>query len=140
LDFAAVGVSLGTYRVAVAFEKTALGVCVSAQPRHSTIRYACLRDKITNPVGQIWSDAMMLKHIGYPEAGVAVVKAIETVLRERLHNPDLGGKASTEGGLCNRSGGLLSSWAASLRCSIRRVGLKRSRIEMRRQVLSYQHH
>lgn len=52
--------------------------------------------KIANPIGQIWSGAMMLDHLGYPEAGAAVVKAIEAVLREGPHNPDLGGKASTE--------------------------------------------
>lgn len=52
--------------------------------------------KIANPIGQIWSGAMMLDHLGHPEAGAAVVKAIETVLREGPHNPDLGGKASTE--------------------------------------------
>jgi tartrate dehydrogenase/decarboxylase/D-malate dehydrogenase len=51
--------------------------------------------KIANPIGQIWSGAMMLDHLGHPEAGAAVVKAIETVLREGPHNPDLGGKAST---------------------------------------------
>jgi tartrate dehydrogenase/decarboxylase/D-malate dehydrogenase len=39
---------------------------------------------------------MMLDHLGHPEAGAGVVKAIETVLREGPHNPDLGGKASTE--------------------------------------------
>jgi tartrate dehydrogenase/decarboxylase/D-malate dehydrogenase len=52
--------------------------------------------KIANPIGQIWSGAMMLDHLGHPEAGAAVVKAIETVLREGPHNPELGGKASTE--------------------------------------------
>lgn len=51
--------------------------------------------KIANPIGQIWSGAMMLEHLGHPEASAAVVKAIETVLREGPHNPDLGGKAST---------------------------------------------
>jgi tartrate dehydrogenase/decarboxylase/D-malate dehydrogenase len=52
--------------------------------------------KIANPIGQIWSGAMMLEHLGHADAGAAVVKAIETVLREGPHNPDLGGKASTE--------------------------------------------
>ena len=51
--------------------------------------------KIANPVGQIWSGAMMLDHLGCPEAGAAVVKAIETVLQEGPKTPDLGGKAST---------------------------------------------
>ncbi len=52
--------------------------------------------KIANPIGQIWSGAMMLDHLGHPEAGAAVVRAIEAVLREGPHNPDLGGKASTD--------------------------------------------
>ena len=50
---------------------------------------------IANPVGQIWSGAMMLDHLGCPEAGAAVVKAIETVLQQGPKTPDLGGKAST---------------------------------------------
>jgi tartrate dehydrogenase/decarboxylase/D-malate dehydrogenase len=52
--------------------------------------------KIANPIGQIWSGAMMLEHLGYPEAATAVVTAIEQVLLNGPHNPDLGGKASTE--------------------------------------------
>ena len=51
--------------------------------------------KIANPVGQIWSGAMMLDHLGCPDAGAAVLKAIETVLQEGPKTPDLGGKAST---------------------------------------------
>jgi tartrate dehydrogenase/decarboxylase / D-malate dehydrogenase len=51
--------------------------------------------RIANPVGQIWSGAMMLDHLGCPEAGAAVVKAIERVLQEGPRTPDLGGKAGT---------------------------------------------
>ena len=51
--------------------------------------------KIANPIGQIWAGAMMLDHLGCPEAGAAVVKAIETVLSEGPKTPDLGGKANT---------------------------------------------
>ncbi|HEX9465438.1 MAG TPA: tartrate dehydrogenase [Alphaproteobacteria bacterium] len=51
---------------------------------------------IANPIGQIWSAAMMLDHLGHPEAGAAVVKAIETVIAETsLRTPDLGGKTKT---------------------------------------------
>ena len=51
---------------------------------------------IANPVGQIWSAAMMLDHLGEPEAGKAIVTAIETVLAdEKLRTRDLGGKADT---------------------------------------------
>ena len=52
--------------------------------------------KIANPVGQIWSGAMMLEHLEHPEAAAAIVNAIEKILRSGPHNPDLGGKASTE--------------------------------------------
>lgn len=51
---------------------------------------------IANPIGQIWSAAMMLDHLGEKEAGAAIVTAIETVLAdERLRTRDLGGKADT---------------------------------------------
>ena len=52
--------------------------------------------KIANPIGQIWSGAMLLEHLGYAEAGVAIVRAIEQVLLVGPRTPDLGGKASTE--------------------------------------------
>jgi len=53
---------------------------------------------IANPIGQIWSASMMLDHLGQPEAGAAVVKAIETVLSESGAplTPDMGGKANTQ--------------------------------------------
>lgn len=51
---------------------------------------------IANPVGQIWSAAMMLEHLGEAEAGKAVVKAIEIVLaEEKLRTGDLSGRANT---------------------------------------------
>lgn len=51
---------------------------------------------IANPIGQIWSGAMMLEHLGYPEAAAAVEAAIETVLAEPvLRTPDMGGRATT---------------------------------------------
>jgi len=52
---------------------------------------------IANPVGQIWSGAMMLEHLGEAEAGRAIVTAIETVLAEPgLRTRDLGGRADTK--------------------------------------------
>ncbi len=52
---------------------------------------------IANPVGQIWSAAMMLDHLGHREAHDAIMRAIETVIRERDSlTPDLGGSASCE--------------------------------------------
>jgi tartrate dehydrogenase/decarboxylase / D-malate dehydrogenase len=50
---------------------------------------------IANPVGQIWSAALMLEHLGYAEASHAVVGAIERVLSEGPRTADLGGSAST---------------------------------------------
>jgi tartrate dehydrogenase/decarboxylase/D-malate dehydrogenase len=52
---------------------------------------------IANPIGQIWSGAMMLDHLGHPEAAAAIITAIETVLRDSdVKTPDMGGKATTE--------------------------------------------
>jgi len=51
---------------------------------------------IANPIGQIWSGAMMLDHLGHPDAAQAVVHAIEDVLREGPRTADLGGKATTK--------------------------------------------
>ena len=52
---------------------------------------------IANPIGTIWSVAMMLEHFGSPEAARAVEKAIETVVGGNgPRTPDLGGKASTQ--------------------------------------------
>lgn len=53
---------------------------------------------IANPIGQIWSGAMMLDHLGEAEAGAMVLAAIEAVLRDpqAVLTPDLGGKGSTE--------------------------------------------
>ncbi len=52
---------------------------------------------IANPIGQIWSAAMMLDHFGQPEAGAAVLGAIERVLSaaDSPRTPDLGGGATT---------------------------------------------
>ena len=52
--------------------------------------------KIANPIGQIWSGAMMLEHLGHADAANAIVRAIEKVLAEGPRTPDIGGKASTE--------------------------------------------
>ncbi len=51
---------------------------------------------IANPIGQIWSGAMMLDHLGHPEAGAAILAAIESVLRDGPRTRDLGGTASTQ--------------------------------------------
>ena len=51
---------------------------------------------VANPVGQIWSGAMMLEHLGCRDAAEAIVRAIETVLAGGPRTRDIGGKASTQ--------------------------------------------
>ena len=52
---------------------------------------------IANPIGQIWSGAMMLEHLGHTDAAAAIEKAIEEVLAGGgPKTPDLGGQATTE--------------------------------------------
>lgn len=51
---------------------------------------------IANPVGQIWTGAMMLEHLGHREASDAIIRAIAEVLaNEALRTRDLGGRADT---------------------------------------------
>ena len=52
---------------------------------------------IANPIGQIWSGAMMLEHLGHADAARAVETALETVLADADSlTPDMGGTATTE--------------------------------------------
>ncbi len=51
---------------------------------------------IANPIGQIWSGAMMLEHLGHAEAAATVIAAIEEVLSIGPRTRDLGGSASTQ--------------------------------------------
>ncbi|SMC52114.1 tartrate dehydrogenase [Polynucleobacter kasalickyi] len=54
---------------------------------------------IANPIGQIWSAAMMLEHLGHVEASTAIVNAFEKVLAAGPDHapltPDMGGKGTT---------------------------------------------
>lgn len=51
---------------------------------------------IANPIGQIWSAALMLEHLGHDAAAAAIIDGIEALLRDGgPRTPDLGGKAST---------------------------------------------
>ena len=51
---------------------------------------------ICNPIGQIWSAAMMLDHLGESDAGGAILRAIETLLTEAgPRTRDIGGTANT---------------------------------------------
>jgi tartrate dehydrogenase/decarboxylase/D-malate dehydrogenase len=52
---------------------------------------------IANPIGQIWSAAMMLDHFGETNAAAAIERAIEDVLTKPEYlTPDVGGKATTQ--------------------------------------------
>ncbi len=51
---------------------------------------------IANPIGAIWAAALMLEHLGQPDASGEIVSAIEKVLAgARARTPDLGGTATT---------------------------------------------
>lgn len=51
---------------------------------------------IANPIGQIWSGALMLRHLGASEAADAVENAIAATLAESaVRTPDIGGSSST---------------------------------------------
>src|SRR6202048_468198 len=52
---------------------------------------------IANPVGQIWSGALMLRHLGEEQAASAVETSIAQVLRTaKARTPDIGGNAGTK--------------------------------------------
>jgi tartrate dehydrogenase/decarboxylase/D-malate dehydrogenase len=71
------------------------------QPTHGTAPDIAGRG-IANPIGQIWSGAMMLEHLGEAEAAAAIVAAIERALAEpAARTGDLGGRANTE--ICGRA-------------------------------------
>ena len=50
---------------------------------------------IANPIGQIWSGAMMLDALGRPAAAAHLVAAFEAALADGVRTRDLGGDAST---------------------------------------------
>jgi tartrate dehydrogenase/decarboxylase/D-malate dehydrogenase len=51
---------------------------------------------IANPVGAVWSAALMLEHLGHPDAAGEVLSAIEATLASSdTRTADLGGSAST---------------------------------------------
>jgi tartrate dehydrogenase/decarboxylase/D-malate dehydrogenase len=52
---------------------------------------------LANPIGQLWSTAMMLDHLGHPAWSEALEDAIaETVADPEKRTPDVGGTATTE--------------------------------------------
>ncbi|MFY0598827.1 MAG: tartrate dehydrogenase [Cyclobacteriaceae bacterium] len=51
---------------------------------------------IANPIGSIWSGAIMLDHLGETDAAAEIVKAIEATTESGLLTVDLGGTAKTK--------------------------------------------
>jgi tartrate dehydrogenase/decarboxylase / D-malate dehydrogenase len=52
---------------------------------------------IANPIGQILSGALMVHHLGYPDAARTIEKAVEGAVADRkIRTRDLGGEASTQ--------------------------------------------
>ena len=52
---------------------------------------------IANPIGQIWSGAMMVRHLGVPDAANAVEDAIAQILAQsKVRTPDIGGTSTTK--------------------------------------------
>ena len=49
-----------------------------------------------NPAGAIWAGALMLEHLGFPEAGRRVLSVLEGTLEAGTKTRDLGGTSTTE--------------------------------------------
>jgi tartrate dehydrogenase/decarboxylase / D-malate dehydrogenase len=50
---------------------------------------------VANPMAQVYSAAMMLDHLGQPEAAAEITAAVDGVLRDGIRSRDLGGTANT---------------------------------------------
>ncbi len=51
---------------------------------------------IANPIGAIWTGAMMLEHLGYADAAADLMRAFQDVTASGVRTRDLGGTASTD--------------------------------------------
>ncbi len=51
---------------------------------------------IANPIGALWTGALMLEHLGEMDAALRLMQAVECVTGAGVHTPDLGGKATTK--------------------------------------------
>ena len=54
------------------------------------------RKGVENPSGAIWAGALMLEHVGHPDAGERVLAALEDTLAGGTKTRDLGGFATTQ--------------------------------------------
>jgi tartrate dehydrogenase/decarboxylase / D-malate dehydrogenase len=53
--------------------------------------------RVANPIGEIWSAAMLIEFLGEAKAAERIESATEQILQEaRVRTPDLGGRASTQ--------------------------------------------
>ena len=52
---------------------------------------------IANPIGQVWTGALMLRHLGYPAAAARIETAIGEIILAGDLTPDMGGSLSTAG-------------------------------------------
>jgi tartrate dehydrogenase/decarboxylase / D-malate dehydrogenase len=50
---------------------------------------------IANPIGAIWSAALMLEHLGLMDEAARVMRAIESTTAAERTTPDLGGQCTT---------------------------------------------
>ena len=80
-----------------------LGMCPSAnigerpayfEPIHGTAPDIAGKG-IANPIGQIWSGALLLEHLGEKAAADAIFEAINATSAAGIITADLGGKASS---------------------------------------------
>jgi tartrate dehydrogenase/decarboxylase/D-malate dehydrogenase len=51
---------------------------------------------IANPVATFWTAAQMLEHLGESAASLRLMNAVESVTREGVQTPDVGGTATTQ--------------------------------------------
>jgi tartrate dehydrogenase/decarboxylase/D-malate dehydrogenase len=52
---------------------------------------------VANPIAAIWAAALMMEHLGEPQAGTRIFEALKKVTAERrIRTPDLGGSNTTE--------------------------------------------
>jgi tartrate dehydrogenase/decarboxylase/D-malate dehydrogenase len=51
---------------------------------------------IANPIATYWTGAMMLEHLGEPQAAQALMTAVEQVCAAGVKTPDIGGTATTK--------------------------------------------
>jgi hypothetical protein len=72
-------------------------------------------NKIANPIGQIWSGAMMLEHLGHPDAAHAIVKGDRDGSHGgATHAPHRRHREHRPGGEGDCSGNLKLAWWYSI--------------------------